>query len=480
MVKVRGNRTANLLAFGMVGTAVAFNLQSHAALILIGDHLGGLTVLWHDLGVHVLAGLAYVFALLLFPDGAIDRTRGPHLMALAVFFGLVSFIAIEDHTSALVLLFGVLVPAAALVAQSRRFRDAQSPELRQLFRLLRGAMGLSLAGAVAVLTVTSVLNARDERFTETTKDYELVAPAAGTYFFFCDPHIDDMRGEVVVSDAASTSGEPDVVSITAHGGVFDKSRLEMAEGRTTVIRFTNTDGTAHNVSIYRDTGRRDDVLVGELFSGQDLATFTFRVFRFVFAIIPVALFIAILRFHLWDVQRLANRAMVYGALTGLLGLVYAAGALVVGLVPGRIFNQGELVAVWILAAALLFRPARRRLQSAIDKRFYREKLDTIRTLESFAVHVRDQIDLDELANELVTVVSETMHPEQVSLWIRDAESNHARRLAMKGRLVALGVGSAFGWTSLERRWTSRPPCPSTWPRTTRCSSTCSSTPAPSR
>ena len=71
-----------------------------------------------------------MFALLLFPDGAIDRTRGPHLMGLAVFFGLVSFVAIEDHTSALVLLFGVLVPAAALVAQSRRFRDAQSPELR--------------------------------------------------------------------------------------------------------------------------------------------------------------------------------------------------------------------------------------------------------------------------------------------------------------------------------------------------------------
>ena len=131
----------------MVGTAVAFNLQSHAALLVIGDHLGGFTQLWHDLGVHVLAGVAYVFALLLFPDGAIDRTRGPHLMGLAVFFGLVSFVAIADHTSALVLLFGVLVPAAALVAQSRRFRDAQSPELRQLFRLLRAAMGLSLAGA---------------------------------------------------------------------------------------------------------------------------------------------------------------------------------------------------------------------------------------------------------------------------------------------------------------------------------------------
>lgn len=435
VVKVRGNRTANLLALGMVGTAVAFNLQSHAALLLIGNHLGCLTVTWHELGVHVLAGLAYVFALLLFPDGAVDRTRGPHLMALAAFFGLFSFIAIDDHTSALVLLFGVLVPAAALVAQSRRFRDAQSPELQQLFRLLRAAMGLSLAGALAVLTVTSVLNARADRFTETTRDYEVDPLAAGTYYFFCDPHIAEMQGTVLVRESSSPATGPQIVSIKAQGGEFDRDRLELSAARTTVVRFTNTDGTPHNVSIFRDKGHHDNSppLVGELFSGQDLATFTFRVFRFVFAIIPVALFVAILRFHLWDVQRLANRAMVYGALTGLLGLVYAAGALVVGLVPGRIFNQGELVAVWILAAALLFRPARRRLQSAIDKRFYREKLDTIRTLESFAVHVRDQIDLDELADELVSVVSETMHPEQVSLWIRDAEGAASREPAPGGR-----------------------------------------------
>lgn len=427
VVKVRGNRTANLLALGMVGTAVAFNLQSHASLLVIGDHLGGLTRLWHDLGVHVLAGIAYVFALLLFPDGAVDRSRGPHLLGLAAFFGLVSFGAIPDHTSALVLLFGVLVPAAALVAQSRRFRDAQSPELRQLFRLLRAAMGLSLAGALSVLIVTSVLSSRDERFTETTRDYEFVAPAAGTYVFYCDPHIDDMHGTVVVREPSSSSDLTQIVSISAQGSEFNKDRLELVSGRTTVIRFTNTDGTPHNVSIYRDKDRDKEIFIGQLFSGQDLATFTFRVFRFLFGIIPIALFVAILRYHLWDVDRLVNRAMVYSALTGVLGLVYAVSALVVGyLVPGRVFNQRELVVVWIFAAALLFRPVRRRLQTGIDKRFYREKLDAIRTLESFSAHVRDQIDLDVLAEELVSVVSESMHPEQVSLWIRDAEGSPGR------------------------------------------------------
>ena len=331
----------------------------------------------------MLAGIAYVFALLLFPDGSIDRSRGPHLMGLAVFFGLFSFVAIADHTSALVLLFGVLVPAAALLAHSRRFREAQSPELRQLYRLLGVAMGVSLAGAVAVLTVTSALKSSDERFTETTRDYEFDAPAAGTYTFYCDPHTDDMVGTVIVVGADLVRRRH---ADRPHRGprrpVRQGPSFDLVAGQTSVIRFTNTDGTEHNVSIYPTREQRDAVFVGELFTGQDLATFTFRVFRIVFAIIPIALFVAILRFHLWDVDRLVNRAMVYGALTGVLGLLYAAGALVVGLVPGALFDQRELVVVWILAAALLFRPIRRRLQAAIDRRFYREKLDTV-------AHARD-------------------------------------------------------------------------------------------
>ena len=170
-----------------------------------------------------------------------------------MFFGLVSFVAIADHTSALVLLFGVLVPAAALLAHSRRFREAQSPELRQLYRLLGVAMGVSLVGAVAVLTVTSVLKSSDERFTETTRDYELVAPAAGTYIFYCDPHTDGHGGDRHRRGA-------DRRQTTARGSCrsrptaaeFDKDSFELVAGQTSVIRFTNTDGTEHNVSIYPD------------------------------------------------------------------------------------------------------------------------------------------------------------------------------------------------------------------------------------
>jgi plastocyanin len=279
-----------------------------------------------------------------------------------------------------------------------------------------------------VLTATSLLKSSDERFTETTRDYELDEPLpVGTYRFYCDPHIDTMKGIVTVTEGDGPTDEVALVSITARNNRFDKSELELTADQTTVIRFKNTDGTQHNVAIYRpeDTGLEDPEFQSPLISGQDLATFTFRVFRFVFAIIPLTLFVAILRFHLWDVDRLRNRAMVYGALTGVLGFMYGVGALALGLLPGRYFNQGELVAVWILAAALLFRPVRRRLQAIIDKRFYREKLDAVRTLEQFAAHVREQVDLDQLADELVAVVSDTMHPTQVTLWIRDGESEPA-------------------------------------------------------
>ena len=153
--------------------------------------------------------------------------------------------------------------------------------------------------------------------------------------------------------------------------------------QTNVIRFTNTDGTEHNVSIYPTRDQRDAIYAGELFTGQDLATFTFRVFRIVFAIIPIALFVAILRYHLWDVDRLVNRAMVYGALTGVLGLLYAVGALVVGL-GAR--GASSTRASWSWCGSWRRRccsgPIRRRLQAAIDRRFYREKLDTV-------AHARD-------------------------------------------------------------------------------------------
>ena len=114
--------------------------------------------------------------------------------------------------------------------------------------------------------------------------------------------------------------------------------------------------------------------------------------------------------------------MVYGAVTGVLGLLYGRvpSSRAWCLVPS---STRELRHAGALAAALLFRPIRRRLHDrGSTAAFYREKLDTVATLESLTSHVRDQVDLDLLADELVTVVSDTMHPTLVSLWIHDGES----------------------------------------------------------
>lgn len=138
--------------------------------------------------------------------------------------------------------------------------------------------------------------------------------------------------------------------------------------------------------------------------------------------IPPTLGMAILRSRLWEIDVIINRALVYGALTLMLAQVYA------GLVIGLEFllggltggNQLALVAS-TLSIAALFQPLRRRLQSAIDSRFYRRKYDAARTLAAFNATLRHEVDLEQLSEHLMEVVEETMQPAHVSLWLRRPE-----------------------------------------------------------
>jgi hypothetical protein len=133
--------------------------------------------------------------------------------------------------------------------------------------------------------------------------------------------------------------------------------------------------------------------------------------------IPVAAGVAILRYRLYEIDRIINRTLVYGALTALLAGVYAAGAL---WLP-RLLDLGEsqlIVAASTLAVAALFGPARRRLQGVVDRRFNRARYDAARTVESFSTRLRDQVELDGLAAELLKVVDQTMQPTRASLWLR--------------------------------------------------------------
>ena len=136
--------------------------------------------------------------------------------------------------------------------------------------------------------------------------------------------------------------------------------------------------------------------------------------------IPISIGIAILRYRLYDIDIIINRTLVYGSLTATLVALYFGGiVLLQGTFVALTGEQSTLAVVAsTLAIAALFNPLRRRIQSFIDRRFYRSKYDVRKTLEAFSVKLRDETDLQALNNDLVGVVRETMQPAHVSLWLR--------------------------------------------------------------
>jgi hypothetical protein len=133
---------------------------------------------------------------------------------------------------------------------------------------------------------------------------------------------------------------------------------------------------------------------------------------------PVAVAVAVLRYRLYDLDRVVSRTLSYALLTVLLGLGYAA--VVLGL--GRLLPEGSSLAVAAatLAAAAAFSPVRRRVQAAVDRRFNRRRYDATGTVEAFAARLRDQVDLDALHTELLAVVDQTVQPTRASRWLRGA------------------------------------------------------------
>jgi hypothetical protein len=133
-------------------------------------------------------------------------------------------------------------------------------------------------------------------------------------------------------------------------------------------------------------------------------------------VLLVAVGAAILRYRLYDLDRIISRTVAYGLLTLLLGGGYAAVVLGLGQLLGR--ESPLVVAAATLAVAAVFQPARRRVQAVVDRRFNRRRHDAARIVEGFGARLRDQVDLDTLTAELLGVVDQTMQPTQVSLWLR--------------------------------------------------------------
>jgi hypothetical protein len=139
---------------------------------------------------------------------------------------------------------------------------------------------------------------------------------------------------------------------------------------------------------------------------------------------PIAIGIAILRYRLYEIDTLINRTLVYGILTVMLVALYFGGIVVLQRVFVLLTGQQSTLAVVAstLLIAALFSPMRRRIQSFIDRGFYRRKYDAAKTLDVFSAKLRDETDLDALSDDLVRVVRETMQPAHVSLWLRPEAS----------------------------------------------------------
>lgn len=139
-------------------------------------------------------------------------------------------------------------------------------------------------------------------------------------------------------------------------------------------------------------------------------------------LIPVGIGFAVLRYRLYDIDRVVSKALVYGSLTIVLALAYVglvlAGQAVFSSVAG---GSNLVIAVSTLVVAALFLPLRSRAQRVVDRRFYRRRYNAQQTLEAFGARLREQVDLETLAGELRGVVGETMQPAHVGLWLREAE-----------------------------------------------------------
>lgn len=323
--------TARLLATALVGVAGVFNLTSQGVLEQLPFTPPETLA---QVGSHVVTGLAYVYALLLFPDGRpVPRWRPAALIPLyltatvgAVFLS----IRMEGlaRPAALLLFFGLLVPAAGAAAQAYRIVNNDDAVGQAQARLLFWALLPSVGFGIVFLVIHGL------------------SPATNV---LAGRHIPE-----------------------------------------------------HPVALY-------------------------RTFQPAFALIPLALFAGILRYRLWDIERVLNRTSVYAIATGLLGGVYVAFVVVAQLLVGKVaasplIDSKPAVAITTFLFVSAFRPLRDQVQKFIDRRFNRNRYDALVTMERFADDLRHAMDLNDILGRLDRVLNDVFEPRLVSISLREVEA----------------------------------------------------------
>jgi hypothetical protein len=303
-------------------------------------------------------------------------------------------------------------------------RPGSVPGARSLVPLLYSTwlVGLGCAGFVLLLTPTGSLPSPGWRWWARVA---AAAPVLVVLGFAVQP--DPMAPEYLGNPLAVPALAPGLLVAALAGIVVIVAGLVVGAG-SLVLRFRRAHGTDRLQLRWLALAAAcaPALLLAALVAGvlgRDpvvLASLSLCV-----ALLPLATGAAILRYRLYDLDRIISRTLAYGLLTVLLGLGYAA--VVLGL--GRLLPEGSslVVAAATLAVAAVFQPLRRRLQAAVDRRFNRRRHDAARILQGFSVRLRDQVDLDSLTAEVLEVIDQTMQPTQASLWLRpQAPSDSAR------------------------------------------------------
>ena len=363
---------ARLLAVGMVGTATAFNFHSHAFLLVPETAVDNLPVRVH-LAIHAISGLAYLHGVLLFPDGRLVPRR-----VRPVLIGLYGYAVVEVAAAFVVgyaitpYAFGTVAGLFAWVASISPTMDmgemmaamAASPEA------MRTGIDLTFQAELLYLIAFSGIL------------MPVVGAAAQWYRYRLASHAERQQIKLLLwalSVAAVVGVGALAVTVGPAGELVPEARLEKL----------------------------------------DLALHALPP---LFTVIPVALFVAVVRHHLFDVDLLIRRTLVYGTLVASLLVVYWGSVVLLQRLFRAVAGEQSDVAIVIstLGIAALLNPLRSRLQAFVDRRFYRSRYDSARTLAAFGAKVRDEVDLERLTDQLAGVVGETMEVGHVSVWLRSA------------------------------------------------------------